>query len=146
MEFEGDSTNCTIINNLIHDNSVGLELKEGCERFQIYNNSFWYNNQANAIDNGNSNFWDDGVSLGNQWDDYNGTGLYSIAGSAGSVDHFPRVDSQHTRTTTTAITTTTTTYTTSDGTITIDQNLLIILGIGGVGVVVFAIAIFIRKH
>lgn len=138
------SSNVTIFNNHIHDNQwFGIELRETCEGFRIYNNSFWYNDLANAIDNGILNYWDDGVSIGNQWDDYNGTGVYAIPGSAGSVDHFPRADPYHTRTITII---TTTTSTTPGGTTTNDPMLLLILGISGVGAVVVVITIFIKKR
>jgi hypothetical protein len=43
----------------------------------------------NAQDDGMENTWDDGVSIGNFWGDYSGTGLYWIAGQAQSVDRFP---------------------------------------------------------
>jgi hypothetical protein len=43
----------------------------------------------NAMDYGSNNTWDDGVSAGNAWHDYSGTGMYSIYGSAGSVDRYP---------------------------------------------------------
>jgi len=142
--FESSLSNITIFNNLVHDNQwYGIELRETCEGFRIYNNSFWYNDLGNAIDNGNSNYWDDGISIGNQWDDYNGTGVYVIPGSAGSVDHFPRADPYHTRTTTII---TTTTSTTTGGTTTNNPILLLILGIGGVGAMVVVIIIFIKKR
>jgi parallel beta-helix repeat protein len=142
--FEIGDSNTTISNNRIHDNHrYGIELGEACEGFRIYNNSFWYNDLGHAIDKGNSNNWDDGISIGNQWDDYSGTGVYNIPGSAGSVDHFPRADPYHTRTTTII---TTTTSTTTGGTTTNDSILPLILGIGGVGAVLVVIIIFTKKR
>ena len=147
IEFAWGSTNCTIFDNLIHDNHrYGIKLGENevaCEGFRIYNNSFWYNDLGHAIDNGNSNYWDDGISLGNQWDDYNGTGVYDIPGSAGSVDHFPRANPYYTRTTTIQTTTSTTNQTTG-GTSNLPIE-LIILGIGGFGVVM-VVLILVKKR
>ncbi|TFH04993.1 MAG: hypothetical protein E4H14_13600 [Candidatus Thorarchaeota archaeon] len=144
--FGPDSTNCTILNNRIHDNQwYGIDVEETCEGFRIYNNSFWYNDLGHAIDNGNSNYWYDGISLGNQWDDYNGTGVYNIPGSAGSVDHFPRADPYHTRTITIA-TTTSTTNQTSGGTSNLPIE-LVILGIGvSVIIVVMVVLILVKKR
>jgi parallel beta-helix repeat protein len=42
-------------------------------------------------DSGTNNLWDDGVSQGNYWSDYPGTGWYSISGPAGSIDHYPQL-------------------------------------------------------
>jgi hypothetical protein len=45
--------------------------------------------KANAVDNCDS-IWDDGVSTGNSWDDYEGVGAYHIEGHSESVDRYPR--------------------------------------------------------
>jgi len=152
IQFAWGSTNCIISDNLIHDNrGYGIKLGENevdCEGFRIYNNSFWYNDLGHAIDNGNSNYWDDGISLGNQWDDYNGTGVYTIPGSAGSVDHFPRADPYYTRTTTIITTSSTTTTPTTNQTTGGISNLpieFIILGIGVIGVVV-VVLVLVKKR
>lgn len=85
-----DAADGTIIGNHFSSNSqVGLQLGSGCSGFAIYENVF-ADNLHHAIDDGTGNNWDDTVSIGNRWDDYSGTGVYSISGSAGSVDHFPR--------------------------------------------------------
>ncbi|MHA2426284.1 MAG: right-handed parallel beta-helix repeat-containing protein, partial [Candidatus Thorarchaeota archaeon] len=55
----------------------------------IFINNITWNSWGNGFDNGSSNTWDDGFSIGNMWSDYNGTGLYSIEGLAGSIDRFP---------------------------------------------------------
>ncbi|TFG33682.1 hypothetical protein EU527_07285 [Candidatus Thorarchaeota archaeon] len=144
LTFEWGSSNVTIYNNLIHDNRhYGIEVGETCEGFRIYNNSFWYNDLEHAIDNGHTNYWDDGISIGNQWDDYNGTGVYVIPGSAGSVDHFPRSDPYYTRTITIV---TTTTSTTSGGITTINPTLLLMFGIGSIGIVAFVVIIITKKR
>ena len=85
-----DSSNLTVVNNSFHDNEgYGIDIQEDCEDIRIFNNTFMNNKLGNARDNGVKNNWDDGVSLGNQWDDYNGTGVYSIPGSAESADNYP---------------------------------------------------------
>ncbi|GAG96993.1 unnamed protein product [marine sediment metagenome] len=50
----------------------------------LYLNRLGYNAENNALDNGkrDSNIWDDGVSVGNWWSDYDGTGTYEIMGWA----------------------------------------------------------------
>ncbi len=58
---------------------------------QTHGNQLGYNGESNASDEeGTDNSWDDGVSLGNYWGDYDGTGVYTIPGSTGSVDRYPR--------------------------------------------------------
>lgn len=94
LQFAGlrflDSTNLTVVSNSFHDNEgYGIDIEEDCEDIRIFNNTFINNELGNARDNGVKNNWDDGVSLGNQWDDYNGTGVYSIPGSAESADNYP---------------------------------------------------------
>ena len=64
----GDSFNNRIFNNILFPMELYVTL---------------------AYDLGSANCWDDGVSTGNWWDDYSGSGEYSIGGSAGSVDHYP---------------------------------------------------------
>jgi parallel beta-helix repeat protein len=144
--FGHGSTNGTIFNNRIHDNrDYGLRLYPACRGFRIYNNSFWNNEKANAIDDGFSNSWDDGISLGNQWDDYGGVGIYNISGSAESVDNFPRSYSYNTPTTTTSpidITSTTSTPSPPD---TLDGFLTIVIS-GAVAIGAVIIFVIVRKR
>jgi parallel beta-helix repeat protein len=139
--FESGSTNVTIFNNSIHDNQYyGIKLDGTSDGFRIYNNSFWYNGIANAMDDGLLNYWDDGISVGNLWDDYSGTGVYSISGSAGSIDHFPGIYQTPTITTTTTGTATTT--------ITSGNDFLtyIMLGAGIVGIIMVGVVVLLRKR
>ncbi|MGY5881541.1 MAG: right-handed parallel beta-helix repeat-containing protein [Candidatus Thorarchaeota archaeon] len=85
LDFSDD---CIFVNNTISNNSHGIYVSRWCNENTFYLNRFT-NNEENAYDNGEFNSWDDGVSLGNYWADYNGTGPYWIPGSAGSVDNFP---------------------------------------------------------
>ncbi|MFW9959282.1 MAG: NosD domain-containing protein [Candidatus Odinarchaeota archaeon] len=80
--------NCSIFNNTIASNEVAVELTLSV------NNSIIGNRLATvegsiAIDNGANNTWDDGISIGNAWLDYVGTGEYQISGLGNSIDHFP---------------------------------------------------------
>lgn len=54
----------------------------------VVNNTFVH---SIVGDSGTDNLWDDGVSQGNYWSDYPGTGWYSISGPAGSIDHYPQL-------------------------------------------------------
>ncbi|MEM4735625.1 MAG: NosD domain-containing protein [Candidatus Thorarchaeota archaeon] len=83
------SSYSTLVRNSVTDNDHYGVLVDACSGLTIYMNEFYHNGVENAWDDGSSNSWDDGVSVGNCWDDYQGTGTYSIPGSAGSVDHYP---------------------------------------------------------
>jgi parallel beta-helix repeat protein len=86
------SDNCTLVNNTATGNQMyGIYLGTGSEHNILYLNRLGNNSESNAQDDGGSNSWDDGMSSGNYWWDYNGTGTYLIPGSAGSVDHYPFV-------------------------------------------------------
>jgi len=56
---------------------------------RIFNNEI-HTGLTGVRDNGIDNTWDNGVSIGNWWSDYGGTGPYIITGTAGSIDHYPR--------------------------------------------------------
>ncbi len=60
----------------------------GTYRCVLYDNTFG-GNFINADDHGAENSWDDGISQGNIWSDYSGTGYYSVPGYAMGVDHYP---------------------------------------------------------
>lgn len=81
--------------NLIAYNRVGIDLRNDCSLAKIFGNRIAFNphspyvEDVNARDDGYANLWDDNVSKGNEWGDYSGTGVYTINGSAGSVDRFP---------------------------------------------------------
>ena len=84
--------NVTIIGNkFLHNGKYGMELTH-CDFCTIYNNSLGWNEEDNAYDNhGSNNIWDDGVSVGNAWSDYDGSGVYEIWGSSNSVDRYPSI-------------------------------------------------------
>lgn len=83
-------TNCRCWRNTVIDSGdVGIILAENTQNTILEENRFGWNEGGNALDNGLNNRWDDGVSVGNFWSDYEGTGEYSIPGTAESVDHYP---------------------------------------------------------
>jgi parallel beta-helix repeat protein len=94
--FESSSY-CQIVNNSIYSSrNNGLEFGLGSHNNTVYANSIGWNGidseiERNAVDNGEDNHFDDGVSLGNAWTDYNGTAPYDIFGSNESVDSFPEL-------------------------------------------------------
>jgi len=78
-----------VVANSIYSNLAYGMLLTNAYDSQVYGNWFSHNGFANAVDDGWGNSWDDGVGTGNDSDDYSGTGLYYIQGSAGSIDHYP---------------------------------------------------------
>ncbi|MFX1506971.1 MAG: NosD domain-containing protein [Promethearchaeota archaeon] len=92
--FTSYTSNCQIYYNHIENNSEhGVYLSEKTESVLIFLNTFIDNNlngTSQASDNGTSNYWYySDLEQGNYWSDWNGTGSYSIAGSANAVDYYP---------------------------------------------------------
>jgi len=86
-----ESEDCFIRNNTITNNEgYGVFLWGDSNGFEIYDNTIGWNVQGNALDDGSSNTWDNGVDRGNRWSDYIPP-HYLISGSAGSVDRYPSV-------------------------------------------------------
>ncbi len=84
------TANCTLMYNNVYNNSYyGIFLGSNSEYNRIYLNRIDINGEGTAKDDGDSNYWDDGVSQGNYWRDYNGFGSYPVPGYAHSIDHFP---------------------------------------------------------
>jgi len=82
------SVNCVLRNNSVSGyTSIGVWLLVS-ENVSIHYNRI-SGNTLNAKDSGPTNMWDDGVAMGNYWDDYSGSGVYSIEGMAHSVDRYP---------------------------------------------------------
>ena len=84
------SFNCSVTYCNITDNIIGIKLELGCQHWMIHSNVLARNNEYNAIDDGESNLWDNDVDFGNWWDDFSGIGPYSVPGLAGSVDRYPQ--------------------------------------------------------
>jgi parallel beta-helix repeat protein len=138
--FDLTSTNNTVLTSNIATNNTehGINLEIGSENNRLYLNRLGDNGVSNARDNGNLNFWDDGISQGNYWLDYNGTETYSILGLAGSVDHYPSGWEIEPTTTDTS----TNTITTPDN----GNDIALIVGLTGVGIVsLIGVIIIISK-
>ncbi len=115
IEFR-DTVNCSAVNNAIFNNAehgvamlesssgnrlrsnllcgnslIGIMFDDTSYNNTAYDNRFLWNGLTNALDNGTDNSWDDNVSLGNAWDDYDGTGSYPIQGWAESFDRYPGI-------------------------------------------------------
>jgi len=94
-----DSNHWLVVDNIISDNKQrGVAIYSGSSNC-FYGNELAWNGIgfigthyfANAEDDGTNNTWDDGVSIGNRWHDYNGTGIYPVYGLSGSVDRYPQL-------------------------------------------------------
>ncbi|MFW9794169.1 MAG: nitrous oxide reductase family maturation protein NosD [Candidatus Thorarchaeota archaeon] len=77
-----------IANNTLTDNDQGFKLSSSAENNTIYLNIIAYNNNNNAVDDGEDNKWNS-TTWGNYWSDYIGTGFYNIPGSGSSIDYHP---------------------------------------------------------
>lgn len=89
------SFDCTVTDNIIANNKgLGVLLYDSGS-CTLFGNSFEANEWGNAKDItgelsvSDTNTWDDDVSLGNVWDDYEGAGVYQIPGDRESVDRYP---------------------------------------------------------
>ena len=94
------SSGCYITRNYVYSNSgVGICLDSFSNFNDIYNNEF-VDNFPNALCEGYSNQWDDGINTGNWWSDYFGLGVYVL--DEDDIDNFPinRITVSPTETTT----------------------------------------------
>jgi len=96
--FAGDY--CRATGNRVYRNTdIGISLGIGAQNCTIYGNSLGrnggmhpYTQESNAEDYGHDNLWDDNVSIGNSWNDYDNDGAYEIyIGTASSVDRHPQL-------------------------------------------------------
>jgi parallel beta-helix repeat protein len=73
-------------NCIRYTSSYGIEIASGSYNI-IYANLLY--TEYHAIDNGQSNLWDDSQSIGNWWQ-YRETGIpITVVGTAGSIDRYP---------------------------------------------------------
>lgn len=85
------SANNTVIYNTITGNNVGLIFTTSTSSNNLMHHNFIANNIEHSVDDdGVDNQWNT-TGFGNYWSDYNGTGVYHVQGSAGSIDYFPRI-------------------------------------------------------
>ncbi len=85
---------CNITYNLLQENEIyGVYLVDNSYNNNIHHNTFVDNHVevlSQAKDGGANNYWYDTETLeGNYWDDWSGTGSYSIDGTAGAIDLYP---------------------------------------------------------
>jgi hypothetical protein len=76
-------------NTILHSTTYGIFVP-GAFLNIFYGNRILDSGTANALDDGNRNNWDNSINLGNYWDNYNGTGVYRVPGSADSIDRWPK--------------------------------------------------------
>jgi len=103
ITIRNSNDNIIKYNTIVSNNYYGIDMGDETIRNEIHNNIFINNNKGNvqAIDNGNSNNWDNTKNRGNYWSDY-GTRYpgaandrwvwnipYEIYGMAGAKDRFP---------------------------------------------------------
>jgi parallel beta-helix repeat protein len=85
----GKAANNTISSNTLYQSKIGVQLDNEASNNFLYYNKFAYSDFFQALDYGDDNVWDDGISRGNFWSDYSGTGVYNISGNPSSVDRYP---------------------------------------------------------
>ena len=86
--FFQDSEFCDVLNNSLYDNSeYGVFIDIFSHNNSVYGNSIGWN-ARNVWDVGVNNTFDDGVSLGNAWSDYNASEPYLIPGTGGAIDAY----------------------------------------------------------
>jgi parallel beta-helix repeat protein len=93
--YLGRSVTCVLRQNTIERNSgVGVHLRKSTDCW-VYGNEIGGNAKGNAKDFAGTplpeslNHWDDGVGLGNGWNDYDFSASYSILGDCNAVDMYP---------------------------------------------------------
>lgn len=86
IHFYSASSTLITWNTLVH-NDIGISAAGSTNR--IYGNRIGWSS-LNGYDYG-TNAWDDGMSIGNSWSDYDGEGVYEILGQNAGVDHYPSI-------------------------------------------------------
>ncbi len=80
-----------LINNTVEGNAAyGINLYVFTDYNTVFGNNFSSNHDGNGYGYQATNTWDDGVSIGNYWDDYHGPGTYPIPGPGNNEDRYPR--------------------------------------------------------
>ncbi|MHA1954086.1 MAG: right-handed parallel beta-helix repeat-containing protein [Candidatus Heimdallarchaeaceae archaeon] len=94
MDFTG-TDDCLITNNLLKNNTLyGIVTQSSAGKSKIFHNAFIDNyalgiGVSQAEDNSGNLWYNDVLLEGNYWDDWIGTGNYSIDGSANEFDLYP---------------------------------------------------------
>ncbi|MHA1959282.1 MAG: right-handed parallel beta-helix repeat-containing protein [Candidatus Thorarchaeota archaeon] len=91
-----DTLECSIVENTVYRNEdFGVRMESDARNCSAFNNTIGWNgvfrpNRIDASDNGTFNMWyNETENLGNRWSEYLGVGVYSINGTAGSIDRYP---------------------------------------------------------
>ncbi len=79
----------TIMSNSVLGSKEEGIILSGTSKYNICYNILGWNQEANAIDDGSRNLWDDQISQGNNYSDYIGHEVYYIDGTANSIDYYP---------------------------------------------------------
>ncbi len=88
--------NVIIYNEIFNTNNYAIWMRSGANNNTVHHNNFANNDRdPQCSDDGVDNMWDDGAE-GNYWDDWNGTGNYTLDGSAKSADEHPLGDPEDT--------------------------------------------------
>ncbi len=77
-------------NNISFNAHYGIRVSGRSAQNSIYNNHIGFNGKSNALDESGNNTWDDGMSMGNYWSDWNRAYIYVIPGTGGGVDRYPQ--------------------------------------------------------
>jgi hypothetical protein len=89
--FINTSNNTLVLNNTFACIRQAVWLYKTINTTVVGNELATVESGYSAVDEfGENNMWDDGITIGNAWYDYNGTGVYNIPGSTNSTDHFPK--------------------------------------------------------
>ncbi|MFX1483915.1 MAG: NosD domain-containing protein [Promethearchaeota archaeon] len=83
-------------NNSVITRNTFASIRTAIRLYKSLNSSIFLNQFATVQegytgvdDEGLNNMWDDNVSVGNEWFDYHGSGIYLVTGTTGSADNFP---------------------------------------------------------
>ncbi len=95
-----ETDNCQIYHNIIARNKeYGISVQENSANNVFYSNILSVNRisgTSQANDGGANNYWyNTSSNTGNYWDDWSGSGAYSIDGTAGSSDSYPLSDTDY---------------------------------------------------
>lgn len=95
-----ETVNCQIYHNIFARNKVyGISVQESSANNVFYSNILSANRisgTSQASDGGANNYWyNTSSNTGNYWDDWSGSGAYSIDGTAGSSDPYPLSDTDY---------------------------------------------------